>query len=179
MTEVPATETLLSLLNADLRAARAGAPPSLLSGLARYFLDPGFATVVRYRLSVFARRFGKVGRVLSKFIWLYNVRVSACYLSPLSRIGPGLSLPHAAAVVVGDGVVAGRDLQLYQSVTLGQRGARYPCIGDGVTIFAGACVLGPLQVGDDAVVGANAVVLRSVPPRCTVAGVPARELAGK
>lgn len=179
MTEVPVTETLLSLLNADLRVARAGAEPSLMSGLVRYFVDPGFATVVRYRLSVFARRFGKVGRVLSKLMWLYNVRVSACYLSPSSRIGPGLSLPHAAAVVVGDGVVAGRDLQLYQSVTLGQRGTQYPCIGDGVTIFAGACVLGPLQVGDHAIVGANAVVLRSVSPRSTVAGVPAQELARK
>lgn len=179
MTDGPATETLLSLLNADLRAGRAGAPPSLMTGMARYCVDPGFATVVRYRMSVFARRFGKVGRALSKLIWLYNVRVSACYLSPSSRIGPGLSLPHAAAVVVGDGVVAGRDLQLYQSVTLGQRGTQYPCIGDGVTIFAGACVLGPLHLGDGAVVGANAVVLRSVPPRSTVAGVPARELAGK
>ena len=116
--------TLLSLLGADFRAAAAGARPSLFRCAARYVLDPGFAVVVRYRFSVAARRFGWTGKLLSKLIWRRNVRVSGCYLSPSSSIGPGLFLPHATAVVVGDGVAAGSNLQLYQSVTLGQRGAR-------------------------------------------------------
>lgn len=177
MSDNNAHVTLLSLLAADFRAAAAGARPSLLRCAARYVLDPGFAVVVRYRFSVVARRFGWTGKLLSKFIWRRNVRVSGCYLSPSSSIGPGLFLPHATAVVVGDGVVAGSNLQLYQSVTLGQRGAQYPSLGNGVIVYSGACVLGSVHVGNGAVVGANAVVLRNVAAGSAVAGVPARDLA--
>ena len=177
MSDTAAGSTLISLLGADFRAATGGARPSLLGCVARFILDPGFAVVVRYRFSVATRRFGWVGKVLSKLIWRRNVRVSGCYLSPSSCIGPGLFLPHATAIVVGDGVVAGSDLHLYQSVTLGQRGALYPCLGSGVVVYSGACVLGPVHLGDGVVVGANAVVLRDVVAHTAVGGVPARELA--
>jgi serine O-acetyltransferase len=78
--------------------------------------------------------------------------------------------------VVGGGVVAGARLTLHQNVTLGDRHpyGGQPQLGDGVTIGAGACVLGPITVGDRAVVAANAVVLEDVPADSLVAGIPAR-----
>lgn len=106
-----------------------------------------------------------------------------CYLSPLAEIAPGLALPHPTGIVIGDGAVIGARCTIYQQATLGGRrvgdhgkGA-YPRVADDVVIFAGAKLIGRINVGEGAVIGANSVVLQDVPARCTAVGVPARIVA--
>jgi serine O-acetyltransferase len=86
-------------------------------------------------------------------------------------------LPHPVGVVIGERVALGADVRIYQNVTLGARkrehGPAHPRIADGVTVFAGAVVLGEVHVGEGATVAANAVVLDDVPAGATAVGIPA------
>lgn len=102
------------------------------------------------------------------------------YLSPNAVIGDRLKLPHPIGVIIGSGATIGNDVTIFQHVTLG--GARigdakrndYPTIGHNVVIFSGAVIVGSVSVGDNAIIGANAVVLSDVPHGATCVGVPGR-----
>ncbi len=99
-------------------------------------------------------------------------------IHPAARMGQGIMLDHATGLVIGETAVVGNNVSILQSVTLGgtgkDEGDRHPKIGDGVLISAGAKILGNILVGEGAKVGAGSVVLESVPPHTTVAGVPAK-----
>ncbi len=99
-------------------------------------------------------------------------------INPAARIGKGIMLDHATGFVVGETAVIGDHVSILQGVTLGGTGKseedRHPKIGNGVLIGAGAIVLGNIKVGDCARIGAGSVVVKEVPPRVTVAGVPAK-----
>jgi serine O-acetyltransferase len=99
-------------------------------------------------------------------------------INPLARIGKGIMLDHGTGVVIGETAVVGDHVSIMQGVTLGGTGKsdqdRHPKIGNGVLIGAGAIVLGNIHVGDCARVAAGSVVVKEVPPRVTVAGVPAK-----
>jgi len=99
-------------------------------------------------------------------------------INPAARIGKGIMLDHATGFVVGETAVIGDHVSILQGVTLGGTGKseedRHPKIGNGVLIGAGAIVLGNIKVGECARIGAGSVVVKEVPPRVTVAGVPAR-----
>jgi serine O-acetyltransferase len=100
-------------------------------------------------------------------------------ISPLAKIGPWFRLIHSLGTVIGVGSVLGKGCTVYQQVTLGTAKAQegkigYPVIGDGVIIYAGAKILGAVNVGDNAVIGANAVVIRNVEAGAVVGGVPAK-----
>jgi serine O-acetyltransferase len=99
-------------------------------------------------------------------------------INPAARIGKGIMLDHATGFVVGETAVIGDNVSILQGVTLGGTGKseedRHPKIGNGVLIGAGAIVLGNIKVGECARIGAGSVVVKEVPPRVTVAGVPAR-----
>lgn len=101
-------------------------------------------------------------------------------------IGPGLRIYHGDGIVIARGAVIGRGLTIEHQVTIGNRigheGERgCPTIGDDVFIGAGAKVLGPIRIGNNVRIGANAVVLHDVPDNATVVGVPAKvvRIAGK
>jgi len=131
------------------------------------FVSHGVQTIVRYRLSHVLLHHGALGRLLSKWLWLRNIRRSACHISPKAVIGPGLCLPHATGIVIGDGVAIGTRTTIYQHVTLGtsrRDGApAYPRIGDGVQIYANVVVFGAIVIGHRATLGAGLVVSRTVP----------------
>jgi serine O-acetyltransferase len=99
-------------------------------------------------------------------------------IHPNARIGRGIMIDHAHAIVIGETAVVGDDVSMLHSVTLGgtgkEGGDRHPKIGDGVLIGAGAKVLGNISVGACSRIAAGSVVLQEVPPCKTVAGVPAR-----
>jgi serine O-acetyltransferase len=99
-------------------------------------------------------------------------------IHPAARIGRGLFIDHGMGVVIGETSVLGRNVTLFQGVTLGgtgkERGKRHPTLGDNVVVGAGAKVLGNITVGSNSIVGANAVVIRDVPEHSTVVGVPGR-----
>ena len=96
------------------------------------------------------------------------------WISPRCRIGKRFHMMHFQGITIGSGVVIGDDCTIYQQVTLGKEKGRFPAIGNGVTIYAGAKVIGGITVGDNAVIGANAVVTKDVPANAVAAGVPAR-----
>jgi serine O-acetyltransferase len=104
--------------------------------------------------------------------------VTGISLPPECEIGPGLYIGHFGTIIVAPKVRIGANCNLSQGVTLGfgGRGRRggYPTIGDRVFIAVNAVVLGDIEVGDDAVIGAGAVIVRPVPPRAVMVGNPAR-----
>ena len=123
-------------------------------------------------------------------LWQDNRRQMALYLQslvaviysvdihPAAQIGKGILLDHATGFVAGETCVIENDVSILHEVTLGgtgkERGDRHPKIRSGVLIGAGAKVLGNVEVGEGARVGASSVVLSDVPPRVSVAGVPAK-----
>jgi len=105
-------------------------------------------------------------------------QVFAVDIHPAVPIGSGVFIDHGTGLVVGETAVIGDDVSILHEVTLGgtgkERGDRHPKVRDGVLLCAGAKVLGNVEIGRDAKVGAGSVVLHDVPPRATVAGVPAK-----
>jgi len=103
-------------------------------------------------------------------------------INPAARIGSGVMLDHATGFVMGETAVIGDDCSILQGVTLGGTGKseedRHPKIGNRVLIGAGASILGNLTIGDGAKIAAGSVVLKDVESNCTVAGVPAKGVAG-
>ena len=103
-------------------------------------------------------------------------------IHPAAIIGQGIMIDHATSVVIGETAVVGDNVSMLHSVTLGGTGKsgikRHPRIGDGVLIGAGAKVLGNITVGEEARIAAGSVVLKDVPPHCTVAGIPAMPVGG-
>jgi serine O-acetyltransferase len=101
-------------------------------------------------------------------------------IHPCAVIGRSFFIDHGMGVVIGETTEIGDHVTLYQSVTLGgtgkETGKRHPTIGNHVVIGAGAKVLGALQIGDYVRIGANSVVLRSVPEHATVVGIPGKIL---
>ena len=102
--------------------------------------------------------------------------ITGVEIHPAARIGSDFFIDHGAGVVIGETAEIGDRVTLYQGVTLGgtgfARGKRHPTVGDDVTIGSGAKLLGPVEVGHGAKVGANTVVISDVPPNSTVVGNP-------
>ena len=102
--------------------------------------------------------------------------ITGVEIHPAARIGSDFFIDHGAGVVVGETAEIGDRVTLYQGVTLGgtgfARGKRHPTVGDDVTIGSGAKLLGPVEIGHGAKVGANTVVISDVPPNSTVVGNP-------
>ena len=136
---------------------------------------------------------------VARFLWLRNIKSIARLLMQIARfltgieihpgakIGNGFFMDHAMGIVIGETAEIGKNVTIYHGVTLGgimpafksdeQRGIkRHPTLEDGVIIGSGAQILGPIIVGLNARVGANSVVLKSVPEGMSVVGVPAHEV---
>jgi len=113
----------------------------------------------------FARWLSQIGR------WLTGIEIH-----PGATIGSGFFIDHGMGVVIGETAEVGADVTIYHGVTLGgtslNKGKRHPTIGDRVVIGAGAKVLGAIEIGADSRIGANAVVVKSVPSNSVVVGVP-------
>ncbi len=116
--------------------------------------------------------------VLPRLIMTLARWMTGIEIHPSATIGRGLFIDHGMGVVIGETTVIGRNVTLFQGVTLGgtgkERGKRHPNIGSHVVIGTGAKVLGNITVGSNSMIGANAVVIRTVPEHSTVVGVPGR-----
>lgn len=97
-----------------------------------------------------------------------------------SKIGEGLSIPHAEGIFINKSCIIGKNATILQGVTLGgniykeKNSRRTPLIGDNVLIGAGAKILGPVTIGDNSMIGANAVVVKNIPPNSVAVGIPAK-----
>lgn len=103
-------------------------------------------------------------------------------IHPGATIGRRFFIDHGMGIVIGETAEIGNDCTLYHGVTLGgvswDKGKRHPTLGDGVTVGAGAKILGPFLVGANAKIGSNSVVVKEVPAGATVVGIPARIVEG-
>lgn len=147
------------------------------------YLEPllyfkGFHALVTHR---FAHELCKLGRRdFALYLQSQSSRIFGVDINPAARIGIGIMLDHATGIVIGETAVVGDGCSILQGVTLGgtgkETGDRHPKIGNNVLISVGAKVLGNIRVGDCSRIGAGSVVLKEVPPRTTVAGVPAKAI---
>lgn len=137
---------------------------------------PGLHALLIHRLTHWLWKIGLcwIARLISTFArWITGIEIH-----PGATIGRRFFIDHGMGVVIGETAVIGDDCTLYHGVTLGgtswQKGKRHPTLGRNVVVGAGAKVLGPIEIGDGARIGSNAVVLKAVPPGTTVVGVPGR-----
>jgi serine O-acetyltransferase len=140
---------------------------------------PGVHAVIGHRVAhwMWARELKTPARMLSQFAR----GLTGIEIHPGATIGPRLFIDHGMGVVIGETAEVGADVTLYHGVTLGgttlNKGKRHPTLGDRVVVGAGAKILGNISIGDDTRVGANAVVVKSVPPNAVVVGVPGQNVA--
>jgi len=150
--------------------------PAARSFLEIVLLYQGLHALILYRIGNFFYRIRLflIARIISQFARF----LTGIEIHPGARIGKGLFIDHGMGIVIGETSVIGDNVLLYQGVTLGgtglEKGKRHPTIGDNVVIGTGAKVLGNITVGENSYIGANAVVIKDVPPNSTVVGVPGR-----
>jgi serine O-acetyltransferase len=137
---------------------------------------PGFHAIVAHRLIHVLYGFGIP--LLPRFLSNLVRATTGIEIHPAARIGHRFFIDHGMGVLIGETAEIGDDVTLYKGVTLGGtslgRGKRHPTIGNDVVIGTNASILGAIVVGDGARVGAGSVVVRDVPPRATVVGIPGR-----
>jgi serine O-acetyltransferase len=151
--------------------------PAARSDLEVLLCYPGVHAVMWHRLShwLWQRGLHLLGRFSSHIArWLTGIEIH-----PAATLGRRFVIDHGMGVVIGETAEVGDDCYFYHQVTLGVArasggGKRHPSVGNNVIIGAGAKVLGPIRIGDNARVGSNAVVLDTVPDDTTVVGIPAR-----
>jgi serine O-acetyltransferase len=167
--------TVFSTLREDLQNARAHDPASR-GDFENALVYSGLHAIWLYRLA--HRMWAKPAlrgpaRVLTQFTRF----LTGIEIHPGAAIGRRFFIDHGMGVVIGETTEIGDDVMVYHGVTLGGRSLqqvkRHPTIGNRVTIGAGAKVLGPLTIGDDSAIGANAVVTRDVPAESIATGIPA------
>jgi serine O-acetyltransferase len=162
-------------LRESIRAYREN-DPAARSWLEVLLCYPGLHALLWHRIAhaLWRRRLYLLGRGVSHL----GRFLTGIEIHPAARIGRRLIIDHGMGVVIGETAEVGDDVYMYHQVTLGgtslSRGKRHPTIGNGVIIGAGAKILGPFTVGDNARIGSNAVVLAAVPPGATMVGIPAR-----
>jgi serine O-acetyltransferase len=164
---------MLETVREDLRhkVARRGFPPTLASYV-RACGSEGSLAQLLYRAMRFCGGHGLGLPAL--VIYRINALVGQAVIGRGADLGPGLVILHASGTVINTSVRAGKNLVLEHAVTLGEVRGRSPVLGDNVYVGAGAKVIGPVRVGSDVTIGANAVVTRDLPDGATAVGVPAR-----
>ncbi|SDL26902.1 serine O-acetyltransferase [Natronincola ferrireducens] len=135
---------------------------------------PGLHAILIHRISHLLYKKGFV--VLPRLISNIARFLTGIEIHPGAKIGRKIFIDHGTGVVIGETTEIGDNVTIYQGATLGgtgkDKGKRHPTIGNNVVISCGAKVLGPFKVGDNSKVGSGSVVLKEVPPNCTVVGVP-------
>jgi serine O-acetyltransferase len=164
---------MLTTLRRDI-AAIFERDPAARNVLEIIFCYPGLHAIWGHRFSHALWRGGF--KLLARWISQLTRGLTGIEIHPGAIIGTGFFIDHGMGVVIGETAEIGAQVTLYHGVTLGgtslAKGKRHPTIGDRVVIGAGAKVLGAITVGADSRIGANAVVVKSVPPNSVVVGVP-------
>lgn len=165
----------MKIIKSDIEAALRR-DPAARSRLEVILCYPGLHAIIWHRLSHFLynHKFKLLARMISQTTRFWT----GIEIHPGAKIGGGFFIDHGMGVVIGETCEIGNNVTIYQGVTLGgtgkETGKRHPTIGNDVLIGVGAKVLGPFKVGDGAKIGAGSIVLKEVPPNCTVVGNPGR-----
>lgn len=165
---------ILSYIREELQVIKER-DPAIKSNV-EVLLYPSFKVMLSYRVA--HRLYQKKHYFWARWISQRAAHKTGIEIHPGAKIGKGLFIDHGSGVIIGETTVIGNNVTLYQGVTLGgtgkEKGKRHPTIRDNVMISAGAKVIGSFTVGENSKIGAGSVVLREVPPNCTVVGVPGR-----
>ncbi len=168
---------LFDRLREDIDAMRAR-DPAARSRLEVVFCYPGFHAILLHRVAHGAWRSGF--RFIARFISHLSRILTGIEIHPGATIGRRLFIDHGMGCVIGKTAEIGDDVTLYHGVTLGsvslEQEKRHPTLEAGVIVGSGAQILGPILVGESARIGANAVVIRDVPPGVTMVGIPAKQV---
>ena len=150
--------------------------PAIKSNIELFFNYPGLIAIVNYRIA--HKLYQKKFRVLARIIMGITQFITNIDIHPACSIGKGIFIDHGIGVVIGETAILKDNITIYQGVTLGgvtlESTKRHPTIQSGVTIGAGAKILGNITIGENAKIGANSVVIRDVPDNATAVGIPAR-----
>ena len=166
---------MFKTLKADLDAVMER-DPAARNRAEVFFLYSGFKAVRSHRKANWFLRHNM--KFIARWISQRSRHKTGIEIHPGATIGKGLFIDHGMGVVIGETTIIGDDCLLYQGVTLGGVGTgehtckRHPTLHNNVMISAGAKIIGDITIGDNSIVGANSVVLKDVPPNCTVVGVP-------
>lgn len=168
-------QQLLRSIRRDIRAALER-DPAANNALEIILCYPGFHSRQLHRLAhaLWNRDIPLLPRLISQL----NRNLTGIEIHPGAQIGEGFFIDHGMGVVIGETSIIGNDVMLYQGVTLGGtsrlREKRHPTLHDGVVVGAHAQIIGAVEIGEGARVGAGSVVVNDVPPYSTVVGVPGR-----
>ena len=166
---------IISSIKEDLANAR-DHDPAARGDVENAIVYSGLHAIRAHRVAhwLWVREFRGPARVLSQFMRF----LTGIEIHPGAKIGRRFFIDHGMGIVIGETTEIGDDVMLYHGVTLGGRSLekvkRHPTIGDRVTIGAGAKVLGPVQIGADSAIGANAVVVNDHPHDSIITGIPAK-----
>ena len=150
--------------------------PAAKSTIEVIFCYPGLHAIWAHRIShyLYERQYFVLARLVSHIARF----LTGIEIHPGTKIGKGFFIDHGMGTVIGETAEIGRNVTVYQGVTLGgtgkEKGKRHPTIGDNVVVATGAKILGSFTVGNDSKIGAGSVVLSEVPPHSTVVGIPGR-----
>lgn len=152
--------------------------PAAKSKIEVLLLYPCIYALIAYRISHFFYLHKKF--LLSRFISQLSRFLTGIEIRPGAIIGNGLFIDHGMGVVIGETTEIGDNVTIYHGVTLGgtgkDKGKRHPTVENNVMIGTGAKILGPITIGENAKIGANAVVVRSVPSGATAVGIVAKNI---
>lgn len=149
--------------------------PAAKSWIEVLLLYPTIHSLIAYRIAhrLYTLEFYFLARLISQVSRFFT----GIEIHPGAKIGKGLFIDHGMGVVIGETAEVGDNVVIYHGVTLGgtgkDKGKRHPTVGNNVIIGTGAKVLGPINIGDGAKIGANSVVLNDVPTAATAVGIPA------
>src|ERR1700733_12166792 len=155
--------------------------PAAKSVLEIVLCYPGFHAILMHRLA--HSLYEADIPILPRFVSQISRFLTGIEIHPGAKIGKRFFIDHGMGVVIGETAKIGDDVTIYHDVTLGgtsfEKGIRHPQIGNNVIIGAGAQLLGPIHVGNNARIGSNAVVVKDVPEGVTMVGVPAHPIEPK
>ena len=167
--------SIKEMLKLDLKAAMEKDPAATSIYCVKHYYS-GYKAIKAYRYAHWYYERGM--KCMARYISAKARHKTGIEIHPASKIGYGVFIDHGSGVVIGETCEIGNNVLIYQGVTLGGTGKdvgkRHPTIEDDVMISCGAKVLGPLTIGKGSKIGSGSVVLKSVPPYCTVVGVPGR-----
>ena len=165
---------IISYVNEEIQVIRER-DPAIKSNM-EVFLYSSFKAILHYRIA--HKLYLKKHYFLARWVSQRAARKTGIEIHPGATIGKGLFIDHGSGVIIGETAELGDNITLYQGVTLGgtgkEQGKRHPTLEDNVMVSAGAKVLGSFTIGENSKIGAGSVVLKEVPPNCTVVGVPGR-----
>lgn len=168
----------LKLIQSDYQRLRPDVPlPSLLDIYIESFRNKGFGSIIVFRFISERNKSNFKIPLLNTLLNIFIRQSKNIELNYSAQIGPGLLIYHSNGIVIGSGVVAGKNLTIEHNVTVGNRTASstanpsvFPILGDNCFLGCGSCILGPIHIGNNVKIGCNTVILKNLPDNSTAVG---------